>query len=203
MWARSALTAWGNMKRSAQIAILAGSGVVVGVFFLTEERAIDAYAYATVDACVAARTFSRDACQRSFDTAAQSAQVVAPKYVRQSECEADFGLGACAAPQETANSSSGGGSSGGASYVGHLFSPRHSGFIMEQGGAEKGRAAAQPLYRMARGGYFTAAGDFVTQQAGGKVAMKPSQLGAPRVATRTTSRGGFGSSTARFRGFGG
>ena len=166
------------MKRSSAVALtLISASVLAGC-----EEAVETHTYPTVDACVAAKVYSPEECERNYQEALTQNAAVAPKYQSLADCEAEFGAGQCTAGQQQAGSSSMG-----------FFMPFMMGYLMSNAlNSGPASVAAQPLYRGRNGGYFTAGGTRVADNLGTRTTVRPSTVTAPRPTTTTLSRGGFG-----------
>ena len=191
------------MKRSSAVALtLMSASMLAGC-----EESIDTFTYPTVEACVAAKVYTRAACLKGFDEALIQTGKVAPKFASKADCEEEFGQcgpapaqapSAAQVPKDTtaseakvpndATASAGGGFS---------FMPFMVGYMMGNMMSNR-QVATQPLYRSRSGGYFTAGGTEVTRQLGARTSVKPSQVSAPKPTTTTMGRGGFGSGRGGF-----
>lgn len=157
---------------------------------------VEAFQYATLDACKNANEIPDGACETAYAAAQKDDAENSPRYNQQATCEEVYGQGNC-----VPRSAQGGGS---------FWGPLLTGFIVGQmldGGGYRGTG----LYRRDDrygGGYSTGWGgsvgrDYVT----GRTTLSrdsfrpPDAYAPPKAQTRTSvvSRGGFGGG----RGFGG
>lgn len=148
-------------------------------------------AFNTIAECVAAGNFDEAACKAAQANAAKADAATAPQYASLTECEEQFGDGACA---QRNNFSGGGYGNGG-------FSPLLTGFMIGQlmNGGNGYRYG--PLYRDRRDNrYYTGGGAWLTSSPGSRYGYNVGSRGfdAPvttqRIQTRSSvvSRGGFG-----------
>ena len=175
------------MKRSKSIGLLM-MGASAIVLTACEEQQVDAMVFESIQQCYADGNLTREQCEAEYK-AAQTAHVrAAPKYTSAEDCKADFGEGNCEeAPMKTTSG-------------GSVFMPLMMGYMMGSmmGGARSG-INAQPLYRSASDpkSFRTADNKNVGNKIG-RTQIARSASAAPSVKTRTTSRGGFGSSARAF-----
>jgi uncharacterized protein YgiB involved in biofilm formation len=149
---------------------------------------VNAYTYASLAGCKAAKEVPDEACEQAAKTAIADQDKSAPRYAERSTCEGVYGAGQC-----VPNSQSGQGS---------FFTPLLTGFVIGQlmNGGYRGAA----LFRDQRdGGLYTGYGgrvysDFATGRAriGANGLDPPDAIrqAPPKIQTRTSvlSRGGFG-----------
>ena len=104
-----------------------------------EERKVEAAVFESVQQCTADPDLTAEQCEQSFKEAQSQHAAVAPKYVSEADCQADFGAGKCEkAPYRT--------SSGGS-----IFMPLMVGYMMGSFlGRGRGFGTSQPLYRSAQ-----------------------------------------------------
>lgn len=156
------------------------------------EDTTETFTYATVDACVAARVYTPEACKKGFDEARAQTDKVAPKFAAKADCEEEFGQDQCGpAPASTGSNSTA------TSSTTSSFMPFMVGYLMGKS-FSNGSIANQPLYRSRSGGYFTAGGTEVTKKLGTATKVRPSTVGAPKATTTTLGRGGFGAGRGGF-----
>ncbi len=155
----------------------------------------DAVLYSDPSTC--SKDMDAGICNTAFEAAQAEHLQQAPKFASQAECEA-AGFQQCEqAEVKTADGSSGGG----------FFMPMMMGYMMGRmlggGGMQPqpgaaGRpntpATARPVYSD-RAGYLHAGGAPV-----GRLAPGATSLGPQGIATRVTTRGGFGGSARAFSG---
>ncbi|MDP3174526.1 MAG: DUF1190 domain-containing protein [Phenylobacterium sp.] len=148
---------------------------------------VNAYTYATLQACKDANEIPDTACDDGARVAIQDQEKAAPRYAEQATCEEVYGAGQCV-PRNGQG--------------GSFFTPLLTGFVIGQmmNGGFRGSA----LYRDQRdGGYYTPYGgrvqtDYATgrTQVGARGIDPPDAIrqAPPKVQTRTSvlSRGGFG-----------
>ena len=148
--------------------------------------------YGDVDAC--AKDQDATQCKQALDTAKAEHTVTAPKFASVAECEA-AGFNKCEeAKTLTAE---------GTQHSTGMFMPMMMGFMMGRmmgggGGMMPGPGSApppKPVYADRSGTLYADRGNVV-----GRTTPGATSLGPNGIATRTVSRGGFGSAA---RGFGG
>lgn len=152
---------------------------------------MDAVLYSDPSTC--AKEMDANLCNEAY-TAAQTEHVQqAPKFASQAECEA-AGFSQCQQTEVKTADGTGG----------SFFMPMMMGYMMGRmmspgmpGANRMGTpTTARPVYSD-RGGYLYAGGNSV-----GRVAPGSTSLGPSGMATRVTTRGGFGSSARSFGGGG-
>lgn len=149
----------------------------------------DAVLYSDPSSC--AKDMDSGICKTAYDAAQAEHLQQAPKFATQAECEA-AGFQQCEQAQVKTADGSGGGS---------FFMPMMMGYMMGRmlgggGMAPQPNApgTARPVYSD-RAGYLHAGGAQV-----GRLAPGATSLGPQGMATRVTSRGGFGGSARSFSG---
>lgn len=149
---------------------------------------VNAYTYASLDACKAAKELPVAECEKGAQAAAADQEKTAPRFAERSTCEDIYGAGQCV-PKSQAGQ-------------GSFFTPLLTGFVIGQmmNGGFRGGA----LYRDQRdGGLYTGYGGRVSKdystgrtQIGANGIDPPAAVrqAPPKVQTRTSvlSRGGFG-----------
>jgi len=119
------------MKRSTQIGLAAAGVVLVAtVWSLSGDNAQDDLVYASPAECKAGGQLSAEACEAAFADASAKRLSAAPKFQRQSDCEAQYGASGCSSA-----------SIGGAQY----FIPALAGFMLARSLSGSGTPQAQPL----------------------------------------------------------
>lgn len=187
------------MKRSKAISLLLMGSLSLGTTGCGSERAEEGtYTFTSMDECVTSAIFDEAECREL----AANALAQTPKFTSLEECEAQFGVGACANPQSQT------GQDGTALQHGSggMWMPMMMGFMAGRflggGGMMRG---SQGLYRdpAANPGqgasYRTSGGETVKPGPGGKVANPSPRMtqsmshNAKPVMGRsgTSSRGGF------------
>lgn len=157
---------------------------------------VQAFQYASLDACKAANEVPDEQCETGFANALKDNEQNAPRFDAQASCEDVYGQGNC-----VPKNSQGGGS---------FFTPLLTGFVIGQ--MMNGGFQGTGLYRGRDGGYTTGWGgtlnrDYSTGRTTiGRAGIDPPDAvrqAPPKMQTRTAvvSRGGFGGS--RSYGFGG
>lgn len=121
------------MKRSTAILLLGVGAGAVALYALGDDgKSREAHAFETVQDCVLSGAVGEQRCRQEFDEAMREHERTAPKYQARSECEAEFGAGAC---QER-----------NVAGIGNVFMPIMAGYLFSQ--LASGRhVATQPLYR--------------------------------------------------------
>jgi uncharacterized protein YgiB involved in biofilm formation len=152
----------------------------------------DAVLYSDPSAC--AKEIDTNLCNEAFAAAQTEHVQQAPKFASQAECEA-AGFAQCQQTEVKTAQGTGG----------SFFMPMMMGYMMGRmmspgapGAASRMGAptTARPVYSD-RGGYLYAGGSSV-----GRLAPGSTSLGPSGMATRVTSRGGFGASARSFGGGG-
>lgn len=168
------------MKRSTTLTLLLMGTATIALCACDSDIPSDAYT--SVGECVAAKVYSPQDCQTSYDKARAASTSVAPKYDDLADCERDYGPKRCEA---------------GGQQSGHMsFMPFMMGYLMGRH-SDNGYVAPQPLYRSwdsdrrASGAFFTAGGHYIGETTG-HVSVSPRAGSAPRAFTTTIARGGFG-----------
>ena len=152
------------------------------------ERPVETLIYETTEQCAKDKYYDLSRCQSEYDKALKNHTQYAPRYSKRRDCEYDFGSHAC-------------------EQSGSQYLPKMSAFMlpMPVGNAYRGSVVSQPLYT-SRDDYFRyrTVGNRTVGKVGqtGKVATTASKTAAPKVRTKTVSRGGFGSQAAARGGWG-
>ncbi|MDB6177184.1 DUF1190 domain-containing protein [Paracoccus sp. Z330] len=192
-------------KRSRTVALTILGAASFAVAGCREEQ-VDAQAFPDLASCQAAAAdgglFTAADCDQAFSEAEALHVEAAPRYESLEVCEEQHGSGNCGSEQEQV-------SNGGS---GSIFMPLLAGYLIGNmlGGAGRGTAAAQPMYRNASGGFTNAARTSTFSSNSGRGTMGANQFArpaatmgkAPMSRATASSRGGFGSS-AGTRGIGG
>ncbi|AWN52901.1 DUF1190 domain-containing protein [Methylobacterium sp. 17Sr1-1] len=184
-------------KRSAAISLVLVAGAGAGAFALAglagAKRDEDVLVYRTLDACLAERVRSAQACTEAEAAARAAHAASAPRYETLAECERHHGSGGCV-PGATVTPDAQG-----------RTLPLMSAFMM--GRTDEQNLPVQPLYAHApaeershaghgggyAGGYCTGSGARVVPGGGGSGARVSSAVARSPVSTpRTIARGGFG-----------
>ena len=176
-------------SKSIRLALLGSTGFALVA--CDEAPPTDARFYASVDECSAIH--GKASCEQAFAQSEATHAAEAPQFNRKEECEAEFGAGNC--ETKTASTSGGG--------MGSFFMPMMMGYMVGRmlspgmpgaAGRMGSPTTARPVYSD-RGGFLHAGGAQVGRLAPGATGIGPSGM-----ATRVTTRGGFGSSARSFGG---
>ncbi len=199
-------------KRSNYVALVLMAPLAGGALQGCSERPVEALAFHDVAEC---HNFGADleACADAFDEARFQHTQLAPRYINQAECEADFGAEACEATPERHQAGSffmpmmmgflagqlmgrmGGGQSGGQAGL-QSSTPAAAGGAAPAGGSGAARVPVQPLYKSRddRQTFRTATNTPVANRPGA-VQVRPSAV-QPRAAP-LIRQGGFGQQAAQ------
>lgn len=187
------------MKRSKKAALVLMVPAATLLLAGCGEEREQAMVFSTPEECAQSSLTTAAQCEADFANAKALHPHVAPKYISQQECEADFGAGQCeTAPQQTTTGHS-------------VFMPMMMGYLagqMMNSGAGAGAGAqnfqqagrsnipTQPLYKSRddRSSFRTATNTKVAQGIG-PITLRPSQV-TPQVG-QLVRRGGFGQQAAR------
>ncbi len=206
------------MKRSKKAALILMVPATTLLLSGCGEEREQAMVFTDPNQCSSAGFNTAEACEADYEAAKNLHPQVAPKYLTQQECEADFGNGQCeTAPQQT--------TSGGSVFMpmmmgylaGQMFNRPQAGAYQTQssqsasgnasgfsGGnaAARSNVATQPLYKSRddRQTFRTATNAPVSQGIG-PITLRPSQV-KPQ-AGQLVRRGGFGQQAAARNSFGG
>ncbi|UXY11602.1 DUF1190 family protein [Kosakonia sp. ML.JS2a] len=157
--------------------------------------------YQNADDCSSANPGKSAECTTAYNNALKEAERTAPKYATREDCVAEFGEGQCqqtpvqagTAPENQAQAQS----------SGSFWMPLMAGYMMGRlmgGGAG---FAQQPLFSSrnpaspAYGQYTDASGKGYGAAQPGRTMTVPKTAMAPKPATTTVTRGGFGESVAK------
>ena len=174
------------MKKSRSVRLVLLGSASAALAACDDGGALPAAAqfYPTVNECAADHDAATCADAKAVADRAQA--VEAPRFAQKEQCEQEYGAGNC----ETRQAGSG-----------SFFMPMMMGYMM--GSMMGGNRFSQPVYRgpnntavMPSGGRMLNVGRFDTLGAG-RAAFRP----APQITP--VSRGGFGSTAANYRSFGG
>lgn len=191
-------------KRSRTVALTILGAASFAVAGCRDEQ-VEAQAFPDLASCQAEAAngglMTAEQCQQSFAEAEALHVESAPRYDSLAVCEEQHGAGNCGSEAQQ----TGGG-------MGGIFMPLLAGYLIGNmlGGAGRGMAASQPMYRNAQGGFTNAAGTSNFGSNAGRGTMSSQQFTRPAATagqppmTRATasSRGGFGNSGGS-RGVGG
>lgn len=186
------------MKKRSRTAALVIVGAASFALAGCREEQVDAQAFPDLQSCLSAAgtgsLFTEEQCRTAFDEAVALNAETAPRYDSREVCEAQYGVGNCAAEVQA----TGGGS-------GSIFMPLLAGYLIgNMLGGGRG-VASQPLYRTSSGGFTNPAGTatYANNTGAAKLGQSaftkaPTTLGKPPLTKATAlSRGGFGSSGSR------
>jgi|TARA_B100001094_G_scaffold332339_1_gene403969 uncharacterized protein YgiB involved in biofilm formation len=152
-----------------------------------DEPKVDASIYSSLDQCKRDPLVPPDECEKSFREAKSQHAAVAPKYASKSDCQADFGENKC---EQAPYRSAGGGS---------IFMPMMMGYMMGSMLGGRRSMASQPLYRTSKNpGSFRTADNRNVGAKTGQTRVASSTTRRPSFKSTTMSRGGFGASGGRF-----
>ena len=152
-----------------------------------DEPKVDASIYSSVDQCKRDPLVPPDECEKSFREAKSQHAAVAPKYASKADCQADFGENKC---EQAPYRSAGGGS---------IFMPMMMGYMMGSMLGGRRSMASQPLYRTSKNpGSFRTADNRNVGAKTGQTRVASSTTRRPSFKSTTMSRGGFGASGGRF-----
>lgn len=180
------------MKRSKSIKLVA-MGLTPFALTACSQDPIDALVYKDVVECSKDNRLSLSQCKDEYQRAQYSHQNSAPKYDRRPDCEQDYGTNHCE-PLRT----------GGGNY----FIPMMAGFmappqIQRRSSYQGGRVYTQPLYYHRNNwGQYRTSDHYRIPSRSGRVKAPAKTTRAPRIKTRSISRGGFGSKASARGGWG-
>lgn len=182
-------------KRSSRVALCILGATAFALAGCREEE-LQAAAFPDLQSCKAQAAGDSAAlsdCETAFAAAQQIHVESAPRYDSLAVCEEQHGAGACG----TEAQATGGGGGG-------IFLPLLAGYMIGKAmsGGMGGQAAAQPLYKSAKGGFTNATGSSSYSSNAGRASLgaqhfqrPPTTIGkAPMTAATAAARGGFGSS---------
>ncbi|UHC17976.1 DUF1190 domain-containing protein [Methylobacterium currus] len=186
-----------RMKRSATLSLVLVAGAGAGAFALARldasQRDEDVLVYRTLDACIADRVRSAQACTDAEAAARAAYAASAPRYETLADCERHHGRGGCV-PGATVTPAAQG-----------RTLPVMAAFMM--GRTDEQDLPVQPLYAHApeeeqphaahgggtAGGFCTGSGGRVVYAGGGSRAHVPATVARGTTSTpRIIARGGFG-----------
>lgn len=149
------------------------------------ESDVDATIFANAEECAASGQLTQAQCSAAFAEATAEHERVAPRYLSQADCVADFGPEQCGPARDGSSA----------------FIPFFGGMLLGNmlGGAN--RYPPQPLYRPRTGEFQTAGGVGVGTRTG--AIRVPEAATKPQARAITMSRSGFGSRAAARGSWGG
>lgn len=184
------------MKRSKKAALVLMVPAATLLMAGCGEEREQALVFSNPEECAQSSLTTTAQCEADFAAAQVLHPQVAPKYLNQQECEADFGSGQCeTAPQTTTSGHS-------------VFMPMMMGFLagqmmnnsagqnfQQQAANRNSRIPTQPLYKSRddRNTFRTATNTTVSKGIG-PITLRPSQV-TPQVG-QVVRRGGFGQQAA-------
>lgn len=176
-----------QFKRSRKVALTLMVPASLVVLAGCSESSTEAAVFDNPEQC--AQQFDREQCEADFKKAQEMHANVAPKYQTLAQCEADFGVGKCEAPQPTPQTQASSSS---------FFMPLMMGYLAGQmfNGGGKRMTPAQPLYRSKDDPttYRTGANQPIARQTG-VVSVPNSKL--QTYSNHNLRRGGFGAQAQR------
>lgn len=180
------------MKRSKSIHLVA-MGLAPFTLISCSQDPIDALVYKDVAECSRDNRLSASQCRDEYQRAHYAHKNAAPKYDRKNGCEQDYGDNRCE-PLRT----------GGGNY----FIPVMAGFMAppspQRRSGYSGRTVyTQPLYyQRDHWGQYRTSDHYRIPGRSGQVRAPAKTTRAPRIKTRSVSRGGFGSKASARGGWG-
>lgn len=186
------------MKRSKKTALVLMAPAATLMLAGCGERPVDTLVFNNPDECSALYGYTPAECQAEFERAAALHAEVAPRYLNQQECEADFGQEQC----ETVPSTHQGGGFFMPMMMGYMVGRMLSGSGQATQAAPRSAVPTQPLYKSRddRFTFRTATNQPVSSYTG-RVSVQPSAVQPQRA--QMVRRGGFGQQAAARSRFGG
>ncbi|WKE66290.1 DUF1190 domain-containing protein [Gallaecimonas kandeliae] len=179
------------MKRSSKVALTLMAPVSVLFVAGCSEPPVDAAVFKSVDQC--AGYYDRSNCEQQFKQAEKVSEQTAPRYTSLAACEADFGAGHCATPDQQQQQQY---------HSGGSFMPMMMGFMAGQMLGGSRNVQTQPLYRSKDDpNTYRTAQNVPVSRGEGLVKVRPSAVKVAPVGT--VRRGGFGAAAARRSSWGG
>ena len=171
------------MRKSRYVTfLLAGAAATTRVACDQNNGAEESMMYSDPSTC--AKEMDAQSCNEGFETARTEHVAQAPKFTSQAECEA-VGFSPCEqAEVKTADGGSGG----------SFFMPMMMGYMMGRMLSPGAGAMSRPVYSD-KSGYLYSRGANV-----GRVQPGATSLGPQGMATRVTTRGGFGGGARSYGG---
>ncbi len=179
------------MKRSKKTALVLMAPAATLMLAGCGERPVDALVFNNPDECSALYGYTPAECQAEFEQAMALHTEVAPRYLSQEDCEADFGQGSC----ETVPSTHQGSGFFMPMMMGYMVGRMLSASSQATPAAPRSAVPTQPLYKSRDDRFtFRTATNHPVSSYTGRVSVTPSAVQPERA--QMVRRGGFGQQAA-------